>query len=314
VTRLLRTAVGRESRRLRATVTSRRLLAPWDGPAPHVRAASALARRGETLLMVQDDTLAVATLGPDGALGHILLPPAPDGARTFDAQQGNKKHKPDLEAAFVDRDLLFALGSGSLRPRERVYAVAADGAVEERDAPELYAGLRLPAFAGGELNLEGATVAGDTIVLVQRGNGATVDGRAPVDAVGTLSRAAWWRWWREDGPAPTLRTVRQLQLGQLDGVRLTLTDVAARSDGALVLLAAAEASPNAVDDGEVTGVAIGLLRRGRCAWCRLMDTQGAPVRDKAEGIVLRDDGAWLVTDADDPAAPACLLAVALEGF
>ncbi|HMV70356.1 MAG TPA: hypothetical protein PKA64_26175, partial [Myxococcota bacterium] len=80
MTRVLPPIVGAESAVLRAIVVERRPLTPWHGPGlpPHVRAGSALAAWGDELLVVQDDTLAVARVPRGGgALGHLLLPLGP---------------------------------------------------------------------------------------------------------------------------------------------------------------------------------------------------------------------------------------------
>jgi hypothetical protein len=109
---------------------------------------------------------------------------------------------------------------------------------------------------------------------------------------------------------------RAFDLGVVDGVRLTFTDATRARDGRLVVLAAAEASPNAVDDGEVVGTAIGVFGGDTPTMYELLDEHGQPLRDKVEGIALdvQDaDVAWVVVDKDDPHAPAELLRVHLSG-
>jgi hypothetical protein len=103
-----------------------------------------------------------------------------------------------------------------------------------------------------------------------------------------------------DPPLP--RDVVQYDLGSIDGVRLTFTD-AALYDGAVLFCAAAEESPDAVEDGPVAGSALGVIRGGTLVrTIPLLDADGTPLRDKVEGIAVDPDDArrlWLVADHDD---------------
>jgi hypothetical protein len=69
------------------------------GLVAHVRAASALRRLGDRLVVVQDDVNALAVLDTSTAtLTPVLLPPGHESARVFDDLRGNKAWKMDLEA------------------------------------------------------------------------------------------------------------------------------------------------------------------------------------------------------------------------
>jgi hypothetical protein len=96
-------------------------------------------------------------------------------------------------------------------------------------------------------------------------------------------------------------------------------------DGALAFCASAESSPNAYDDGVVTGSALGILGADSARLCPLLDEHSAPVRDKVEGLALfrstpasttrgSAQHAYLVFDPDDHHAPATLAEVELLGF
>ena len=288
------------------------LAAPGVDDAPaHVRAASGLARRGADLWIVQDDTHLLVQLAPGQPPRGHALPVGEDGRRQFDDLRGNKRLKADLESLFLAGGALWGLGSGSSPRRERVLRAVAGSPPDLHPWPALYAALRdVAAFSGAELNIEGAARCGRWVVVANRGNGAATAERPAVDAL------AWFAWpdWLaafEARAAPRLRRVTPLQLGQVEGVRWTVTDLAVRR-GALTLLASAEDSPNAVDDGPVVGVALGEVGPDGVALHRLVGPDGQPWREKCEGLVWdrRDpDLAWVVTDADDPARPARLLAV-----
>jgi hypothetical protein len=305
-----------------------------DRPA-HVRAGSALARLGgQRLAVVQDDACFVAILdgvgGPRAAVAvRDVQLPATEGVRLFDDTRGNKKLKLDLEACLVvdDGALLVAFGSGSTDARERVVLIEEPGTPDPRvvmvEARTLYATLRGNAeLAGSELNVEGAAIADDDVLLFQRGNGAPAGGRLPVDATARLDRRAllaYLQGLRDPAhapPCPPLRDVRQWDLGTIDGVRLTFTDGVAMRGRWTGFLACAEASPDATRDGPVSGVALGRLddRDQVAELAPITDERGAPLRDKAEGLTFDDADprrAWLVVDRDDPAAPAELLELTL---
>jgi hypothetical protein len=321
--------------RLRAVVVSRRPLvydagadAALDRPA-HVRAGSGLARSAGRLVVVQDDASFLAVISPDGAVEPLTLPHEVAGRRQFESARGNKRHKLDLEACVSLPDgRVLALGSGSSAARTRVVLAElhADGAppvVTLRNVPALYAALRNePRFSGSELNVEGAAVLADRGVLrlFQRGNGALRDGLAPVDATCDLALDALLRHIDDvAAPVPALRDVVQWELGELDGTRLGFTDACAAADR-VFFLAAAEASPNAYDDGGVSGVVLGvtdgLAAAGSARLARLVAPDGTPFAMKAEGLSLDPadpQRALVVLDVDDAARPAELCELRLEG-
>lgn len=309
---------GREDPTLAATVTRRVPLRYADGADPaldrpaHVRAASGVVAYGRELAIVQDDALFLAFADPATGLCRGVPLPADDGVRLFDSGRGNKMRKPDLEAVLRLGELIVGLGSGSAPGRDRLLLARGDF-TRWFDGGALYAALAAErAFAGSELNVEGAAVVGDAIRLFNRGNGRQVGEILPGDATCDLDAAEFLAW-LDGGPVPEIRDVVRWDLGAIDGVRLTFTDGTAGPDG-VAFLAACEASPNAVDDGAVVGAAVGRLPDG--GWCRITE-DGAPLLDKVEGIALdpADPGrAWVVVDRDDPDMPAALLELRLGGF
>ncbi len=297
-----------------------------DRPA-HVRAGSGCAiidvpGRGKRLAVVQDDANFIALVDPkSGKVGHIELPAGACGLRQFDKARGNKADKLDLEsmASVVvgGKPALFCMGSGSTARREVFVLVTLgkDGAVvEELKAAAFFKGLHNnPTFAGDELNVEGLVIDGDRARFFNRGNGAGVAS----DAVGEVSFSALLKHLRDPllHGAPALTKVKDFDLGQVDGVRLTFTDATRHPDGRTIFLAAAEASPNTYDDGEVKGTAIGVLGEdGRTTIVPLLDERGRLLKDKVEGIAIDPNDprrAFVVIDKDDAKAPAELLVVQL---
>ena len=303
--------------------------ATLDRPA-HVRAGSALGAWRGHLAVVQDDASFLAIIDTErGVVDGVAFPGEPP--RQFDDARRNKKDKLDLEAVFVTGDggLLVALGSGSSPLRERVLVVKGPATASPRltivHVPELYAKLRADrAFSGSELNVEGAALLGDDVVLFQRGNGAPLleggSSITPVDATARVGLAALLAHLRGAGPPPPLRDVTPWDLGALEGsgraARLTFTDGAVHPGGVLAFLACAEDSPDATRDGPVSAVAIGCLDEATstCTLGPILDERGSPLLDKAEGLALDPDDpkrAFIVTDRDDPQAPSELLELRL---
>jgi hypothetical protein len=326
--------VGREDPALSARIVARHALhyrpVPSEPGFPSfVRAGSSLSWFLGKLAVVQDDTRALGLIDPvTFEVDAVALPLREDGARTFDKERGNKRDKPDLEASFSatyqGAPALYALGSGSHENRESIaLLVSAGGALRSHfvHVPAFYAALRAQTgFLSSELNLEGAVLIGDTLRLFQRSNGALLAGHGEAScATCDVSLGELEAYLHDPTHAalPALGNVQRYDLGRLGEARLTFTDVALRSDGALLFSASAESSPNAYDDGAVAGSAVGVLTPDGARYALLRDQQGAPSLDKAEGIALRPerpDHALLVFDPDDHHEPACLAELALRGF
>ncbi len=266
-----------------------------------MRAASGLLAWGDRLAVIQDDALFFAFADCETGLCHSAALPAVAGARTFDPARGNKRVKPDLESLISVGERLVGLGSGSAPGRDR-FALYPE--LRWFDAGDLYRQLEeMSAFSGAQLNVEGAAVAGEEIWLFNRGNGV----EPAVDARCVVARAAFAAW-LEGGPVPRAVFGEPWDLGSVEGVRLTLTDVALGSTD--LFSAAAEDCPNAVDDGRVVGVAIGALADG--GWTALLES-GVPTTAKVEGLAWLGGRLFGVTDPDDPERPGELLEIALLG-
>ena len=301
--------------------------AALDQPA-HVRAGSSLAWITDRIAVVQDDTNFIALFDPQGRRTRaIALPVGEGGVRQFDDARGNKRFKLDLEACVAtegdDGTLLVAFGSGSTPRREYVVLVAGwerpEPEVTLVHVPQLYAALRTEsAFAGSELNVEGAVRVGDALRLFARGNGATIDGLAPANATCDLHWPTLLAHLRapDDTEPPALTNVLRYALGVLDGIALTFTDAAPWNDRVL-FSAAAEDSPDVTQDGRVSGSAIGVIDAdGRTRWTVLTAPDGRVFEAKVEGLLVHPHTPgqlFVVTDADDAEVPSELCTVELEG-
>jgi len=282
-----------------------------DRPA-HVRAASGLAMHHGRLVVVQDDASFFGVVGGEGVTA-MKLPRGSDGRRRFEVALGNKLDKLDLESVVSVDDELWAFGSGSLPIRDKICRVL-HGVARVQEAAPLYA--RLREALDGALNIEGAArvqaLGRDELWLFHRGNTGPRD---PGPAVLRLRTHDLRAWLDATASMPALVDVDGYSLGEVGGVRLGFTDAVADGDR-VFYVAAAERSPNAIDDGAASGSQIGVIdvASGSVRATMFTGLDGAPV--KAEGIALdpaRPKRAWIALDPDDPEAAAPLLDVELVG-
>ena len=287
----------------------------------HLRAGSAIRRWAGRLVVVQDDVHALGFLDEQtGDITALLLPPGADGSYVFGDDLGNKALKMDLEACITLPDgRLVALGSGSTAARERVVIVDPSGDVRLLNAQALYAALHArPDFTGSELNIEGATVVDHELLLFQRGNGAPRDGLLPVNAVGRMDLAAFVGF-LDGGPAPVLRDVSQVDLGQARGVPFGFTDACTLPDGRVAFLAGAEDSPDTYRDGQVVGCRFGLLDGAAGTYTDVLAADGSPSLLKLEGIDFVTEHAdgtlefGVVGDVGSPQVPALRASLRVRG-
>ncbi len=267
-------------------------------------AASGLVKRGSALYVVADDEHFLDTL--DAASGRRTHRVALFGdAVTEHGEDGySKATKPDFEALTSLPDgRLLAVGSGSTPARERGVLVLSGDAGSAPvisgvvDLRPLYARLRAHF---GELNIEGATLVGDVVCLLQRGCHGRSSGLVLLDAARVTRALA-----RGVLDSDALVGTHAVDVGALDGVGLSLTDACALSGETtrLAFTAAAEDTSNAYDDGACVGSIVGEMNlTGHVE--RTSRVAGA---HKIEGLAVEGDQAWLVADPDDRAKRAPLL-------
>ncbi|MGE0525755.1 MAG: hypothetical protein AB7G93_19240 [Bdellovibrionales bacterium] len=274
-------------------------------------AASGLIRLGDFLWITADDLHHLIQVPLDGSLcgqGHRIFPGDLPAGR-----KARKRVKPDTEALihipWNNQALLVALPSGSKPHRIRGAVVILDSenrivSVETADFSSLLQALdqRVP-----DLNIEGGAVWNDKLVLLQRGNG-----KAGFNGVVELDLASFISAVLSSGKMEhTLHDIREVQLPELSGVRLTFTD-AETVNGTLYFSAAAEGGKDTYLDGTVTGSAVGCLDKHYVPKIR-----STVERHKAEGLALsRAEGHslefFVVTDADDPLVPSHLFKVLIS--
>ena len=285
----------------------------------HISAASGMVVVGEFLYVIADDELHLGVFDRSGASAGSLVRLFP--GELPDAHAERKALKPDLEAlvrlpAFPGyaHGALLALASGS-KPNRRtgvVLELDESGRVVKEPRPcdltPFYSSLesRFPA-----LNIEGAVVLGDELVLLQRASKTQ-----PENALISFSLFAIFRA-MNPATSPTrlieARRVQILDLGMIGRVPLSFTDGATLPDGRIVFSAVAENTEDTYLDGPCLGAAIGIVGTGG----RLETMQRLDPTEKIEGIHATVEGdrisVLLVTDADDANVPAKLLSTEIPG-
>jgi len=311
----------------------------------HVRAASGLAFTGGRLAVLQDDCAFIGRVGGK-KYAALTWPRGEAGRRRFEVGLGNKHEKYDLEACVAVGDDLFAFGSGSTSMREKIVHIGYG--TNLLNASPLYARLRQE--IGGAVNIEGVALVhaehprskrpsaklytptdaaysgamelwpgtpdqdlGNEVWLFHRGNTGPRD---PGPTIVKFGRTPLLRWLLGNGPVPDPIGATRVDLGSVPGstgpVRLGFTDAVAVEER-VFYLAAAEDSPNAVDDGRTLASQVGVIQRGVVrAAPLLIDGQAV----KAEGLAFQPDNpgrAWVAIDPDDVDQPARIYELELVG-
>jgi hypothetical protein len=261
-------------------------------------AASGLVLRDGVLHVIGDDRTGLDRYRLDDGTELPALPLLPDAPPLLP-----KPQKPDLEAlALLADGSLLALGSGSRRTRDRGFRIEGDR-VRTLDLSPLYTALRARIE---DLNIEGACLYRGRLLLAHRG---VKDGRSSrligVDPRVLAPECSSW-------DARALLSIEPLALGELDGVALSVTDLATDAEGLLHYLAAAEDTREAYLDGGCRGSVIGCI--GADGQARHLARLRPDVKAEGLAFVSADANAqqWrVVTDADDPARAAMLYALEL---
>ncbi|HET6393269.1 MAG TPA: hypothetical protein VFG13_10655 [Blastococcus sp.] len=286
-----------------------------------VTAASGIAPLAPGWLVVQDDATVAAWLC-DGSVVPVRVLPPVEGLDRFSEAAGTKHLKPDLEVACpaeVDgAPAVLVLGSGSTPRRMRGALVQRAGAgfrVEAAGLEPLYERVaELLQVSMDQLNLEGASRHGDTVRWFNRGNLAAGVPSAGVDV--PLEDLVDAVLGRGDAESVPVGRPRVYELGEVEGVGLAVTDAIALPDGRMLLSAAAEDSPNAVDDGPVVATALALVDDEQVLAVAPIPEVGGHVH-KVEGLALRRADAGevhllAVVDDDDPDTPSTAIDLRAE--
>ncbi len=286
-----------------------------EGP-KFISAASGLVTTEDKIYTVADNDLNLGILGsgPEDSFLERILP----GSLPID-EKLRKKQKPDFESLFRIDDprlpqkglVAFPSGSSLLRYLAVFIPIQENGSVSSANIMQFNLSPFFdPIFKRhGFLNIEGAFIEGDRLILFHRGNSEgdrdrffEYDKSEFIDVILGMSGSSQI--------AP--REVGEFNLGLYDGVQLTITD-AVGFEGRRFFIAAAEATTNSIDDGEIKGSVFGeLLNRNEPL------IYGFFKKVKTEGLSLRRLGVTLevrvVTDNDRPDEASELLTFEMQNI
>jgi hypothetical protein len=272
---------------------------------PHLSAASGLVCAHQHAYVIADDEHHLAVFRDRHSPGELHRLFGGDLPR---AKAARKRSKLDLEtlvllppngSAAAAGGTLLALGSGSRPNRNQAVMVPlrADGEVAAPAHVFNLDGLFKPLRARlGEINIEGALLLGEHLVLLNR----AVPGGSGNLAVRFKLRE-FLELARGERRLLTPVSLWPYALGSLGGVPLAFTDGTALPGGGWLFSAVAEQAPNSYADGPCSGSVIGVVSREG----ELFALHSLESTLKVEGIAVQQQGnsvsLCMVTDADDPA-------------
>lgn len=282
-----------------------------DSGASYLSAASGLALVNSTIYVIADDEHHLGIFSAcDTNPGRLLRLVA--GELPEDKSE-RKRRKPDFEAivAIEGSDgfpggRLLVLPSGSRPNRYKGAMLVLDragqpqGSPFELDMSPILASLR-DSFA--EVNVEGAVVLGEDLLLFQRGRRGADDNAIVRYPLQEAMAALEGRGAARLGPS----VIDRPKLPSINNVPFGFTDATVLPGGGIAFCAVAEDTEDAYNDGPCMGAAVGILSDDG----QLVSFQELDRPWKIEGIDARlRDGrteVLMVTDADDRATPASLL-------
>ena len=275
------------------------------GRPSYISAASGLVHVGNKLYVVADDENYLGIF-PDDSDANGVLKPLFNQALPLDPVE-RKAMKRDFEVLTLlpandehHHGALMALGSGSKKRRDKGAVISFDShrnlhdKVKHLDLSAVYKQFRDQV---DDLNVEGAVIVDNDIVLCQRGHVGTSNAIIRCKADDFFSAV-------DGGEKKLDLNIRKYNLGEIDGIPLCFTDATTLPDGTVIFSAAAEDTSESYLDGRCLGSAIGVITRGG----ELGKIARVDKIIKIEGISARviDGRAYLtmITDADDVAIAA----------
>jgi len=286
---------------------------------PHLSAASGLVQVNDWLYVVADDENHLGLFMRDGN-EHGELITLFSGNLPLELEE-RKAAKPDLEVLTLipaskkyPQGALLALGSGSKDARHRgvIIPFTTTGELSTAEIINLTLLYRELKEEIGKINIEGAVIIDNDIILFQRGNK-----KNKLNASIRISLKQFFQYAFADDKKTKHKldaTITAYELGEIDGVPLCFTDATPLPDGSIIFTAAAENTSDSYLDGLCMGSIVGIINSNG----DLHSTIPLDKKVKAEGVeaTIIDNAIHLllVTDADDATAPAQLYAAQLTGY
>jgi hypothetical protein len=293
--------------------------APHEGRHAHLSAASGLVQIGDQLYVVADDEnhLGVFSRGDKNGYLKVLF-----GSELPLEHEARKAAKPDLEVLTLipsskkyPHSALLALGSGSKSSRKLGVIIPLNHLGSPEESVEIInLGLLYDELNKefGKLNIEGAVVINDDIILFQRGNK-----KNKINASIRFSLNTFYKFTSandNDKKHKLVLDITHYELGEINGVPLCFTDATPLSNGTIIFTAAAENTSDAYLDGACMGSAIGIITPYGELHNLSIINETIKLEGIAANVVDSKVHLLLVSDADNEAIPAQLYSAILEGY
>jgi hypothetical protein len=254
--------------------------------------ASGIAIDGDSAWIVGDDATGVYRLSLLNYDQHKI----PLHGFSSDQYRLPKPIKHDLECASLikwnNKQYLLAFGSGSLAPfRDSILLLNTAEPADQQIIPvqQFYKELQqLTGTDSTQWNIEGSTLAGDTLIICNRGNNLIIRLNAD-DLMRYLLFAG--------SPIPAIGFQRAT-LPQIDGKEARLSGVCTLNDTQLLFSASVEDTPDWIKDGPILGSFIGIysLKENKVLVSYpLINKDGVVLKEKIESIDMVSNKAGTIT-------------------
>ena len=246
-----------------------------------IPSASGLVIDGDSAWIVGDDATGIYRLN----LTSYQQQKIPLKDLATDQYRLPKPIKHDLECANLikwnNKQYLLAFGSGSLAPyRDSVLLLNIADTADQQiiSVQQFYKELQqLTGTDSTQWNIEGATIAGDSLLLSNRGNNLIISCNAD-----TIMHYLFFA----GAPVPAI-TFHRANLPQIEGKEARLSGLSTINDNLILFSASVEDTPDWIKDGPILGSFIGIysLKENKVIASQLLrDKQGAVLKEKIESI------------------------------
>lgn len=277
-----------------------------------IPSASGIAIKGTTAFIISDDGTGIYTIDlTNYRQTKIQLSGLP-----FNVYREDKSIKHDFEAAcfakWQNKEYLVAIGSGSGGARDSMLMMNTGNYADQKiySLEKFYKQiLSTTTIDSSQLNIEGLTIAGDSIVFLNRGNNLLI----------TCSAGTFFSFILNEQDSLFPVTCRKVQLPFIGQHEARFSGICTVDERHLLFCASVEDTPDWTQDGPVLGSFFGLysLKNNKVIETYLLqDEEKKPLKEKIESVDivqrLKSDLFFLAT-ADNDNGTSKLFRIKLSG-
>ena len=289
------------------------LIVEYERVFDSIPSASGIAIKDGNAFIVCDDGTGIYKID----LENFQQEKIPVAGLPFDEYREDKSVKHDFESAcfakWQDKEYLLALGSGSAEPRDSVLLLNTSDYSDQKilSLNTLYRQLQLLTGTDStQWNIEGLTIAGDSTIILNRGNNLMI----------TCSTNAYFSLLLNEQDTLPRISYRKIKLPFIEQHEARFSGVCTIDENHLLFCASVEDTPDWTQDGPVLGSYFGIysLQDNKViATYLLKDKQNKIVKEKIESVDIfqktRDDLIFLTT-ADNDNGTSKLFRIKLHGM